>query len=267
MVWRAAVKIAYDGSSFKGSQRQPGRYTVEGEAIKSLQKIGAIDSIPRSRFKAASRTDRGVSALGNVVAFDTDFDEGQLLRALNAVSSDVYFYGLAKVPISFSPRRASGRWYRFVLPSKGIDVDTVINAASLLQGRHDFRSFCKNDERTTVRVLKEARVLPLGSYLVIDFKAREFLRNMVRRLVAALESVGTGTATISQLERALDGEDISFGLANPENLCLMDIEYKFDFNIQCPKTLKRRINEKEEDAFLKLDFYRELASRCLPAHR
>ena len=267
MVWRAAVKIAYDGNSFMGSQRQPGHYTVEGEAIKSLQKIGAIDSLPRSRFKAASRTDRGVSALGNVVAFDTDFDEGQLIRALNGVSSDVYYYGIANVPISFSPRRASGRWYRYVLPSKGIDLDMVFTAATLLQGKHDYRSFCKNDDRTTVRALKELRVLPLGSYLVIDFKAREFLRNMVRRMVAALESVGTGTSTISDVEQALEGKEVSFGLASPENLCLMDIEYQFDFEIQCPKTLKRKISEKEEDAFLRLDFYRELAGRCLPVDR
>ncbi|NYT11686.1 MAG: tRNA pseudouridine(38-40) synthase TruA [Methanomassiliicoccales archaeon] len=264
MVWRAAVKIAYDGRSFMGSQRQPDRYTVEGEVIRSIQKIEAVDSLPQSRFKAASRTDRGVSALGNVVAFDTDFDEKQLIRALNGVSSDVYYYGLAKVPTSFSPRRASVRWYRYVLPSEGIDVDMVLNAASLLQGKHDFRSFCKNDDRTTVRVLNEARVLPLGSYLVIDFKAREFLRNMVRRMVAALESVGTGNATISEVEQVLEGDEFSFGLADPKNLCLMDIEYQFDFEIQYPKTLKRKIIEKEEDAFLRLDFYRELAIRCLP---
>lgn len=267
MVWRAAVKIAYDGHSFMGSQRQPDKYTVEGEMIRSLQKIGAIESLPHARFKVASRTDRGVSALGNVVAFDTDFDEDQLIRALNAVSSEVFYYAMAKVPTIFSPRRASERWYRFVLPSAGIDVDTVCTAASILKGKHDFRRFCKNDDRNTVRILKEVRVLPLGNWLVIDFKAREFLRNMVRRMVAALESVGRGTATIKELEKALEGEDKSFGLASPENLCLMDIKYHFDFEIQCPKTLKRKISDREEDAFLRLDFYRELANKCLLADR
>ena len=81
-------------------------------------------------------------------------------------------------------------------------------------------------------------------------------------MVAAMESVGRGAVEISAVERALGGEDTVFGLAHAENLCLMDIEYLFDFKVQCPKILRTRIAKREEDAFLRLDFYRDLASRC-----
>jgi tRNA pseudouridine38-40 synthase len=263
MMWRAAVKIAYDGQAFMGSQRQPDAYTVEGEVIRSLGKIGAISSSPQSRFKSASRTDRGVSALGNVVAFDTCFDERQLIQALNAVSNDVHFYALACVPNNFSPRRARGRWYRYLLPSTGLDQELLLEAATVLEGEHDFRRFCRNDDRVTTRVLEEVKVLPLGKYMVVDIRAREFLRNMVRRMVAAMESVGSGGATIAELKRALEGEDIPFGLAPPENLCLMDIHYGFDFEVLCPPTLLRKLEDAEQKAFLNLDFHRALLERCI----
>jgi tRNA pseudouridine38-40 synthase len=263
MMWRAAVKIAYDGRMFMGSQRQPDEYTVEGEVIRSLGKIGAIPSTTQSRFKSASRTDRGVSALGNVVAFDTCFEEKQLIQALNAVSKDVHFYALARVPQNFSPRRARGRWYRYFLPSTGLEKELVSEAATAFEGKHDFKRFCKNDDRITTRTLEEVKVLPLGKYLVIDIRAREFLRNMIRRMVAAMESVGKGEATIAELKRALEGEDISFGLAPPENLCLMDIFYAFDFDAMCPPTLLRKLGDAEEKAFLNLDFHRALLERCL----
>ncbi len=96
----------------------------------------------------------GVSALGNVIAFDTEFKKGRLLHALNAVSDGVYFYGVAEVPESFSPRRASQRWYRYFLPSRNLDADRVAESARLFLGKHDFKCFCKVDERSTVKVVQ-----------------------------------------------------------------------------------------------------------------
>ena len=63
-----------------GSQRQPDLPTVESEVISALTQIGAISTIDESRFGFASRTDKGVSALGHVVAFDTEFRRECLLR-------------------------------------------------------------------------------------------------------------------------------------------------------------------------------------------
>lgn len=262
MPWRVAIKIAYDGRRFMGSQRQPDQHTVEGEVIRSLCKIEAIESPTQSRFKTASRTDRGVSALGNVVAFDTSFDLSKMIQALNAASDEVHFYALARVPTSFSPRKARERWYRYLLPSEGLDYDRLVRGAAAFEGKHDFKRFCKNDDRTTLRVMKEVRVLPLGDYFVIDLRAREFLRNMVRRMVAALEKVGRGVATLEEITSALAGEEISFGLVPAERLCLMDIDYPLEFEQFSPSTLTRKLKRGEEDAFFSLDFYRALLEMC-----
>ena len=192
MVWRAAVKSAYDGREFMGSQRQPGGCTVEDEVIRCLKKIKAISSPEEARFRAASRTDRGVSALGNVVAFNTSFEKRQLLQALNSQSDSVFFLGVAKVPASFSPRRAQERWYRYIHPIQGIDLDQLAQALKLFEGDHDFRRFCKPEGRETTKRINSIVAFPIGDFVVIDIRAREFLRSLVRRIVATAAQVGKG---------------------------------------------------------------------------
>jgi tRNA pseudouridine38-40 synthase len=258
MRWRAAVKLAYEGKDFLGFQRQPKARTVEDEVIAALIEIEAITDVESSRFKGASRTDAGVSALGNVVAFDTEFRKDRLLHALNAVSKGVYFFGVAEVPDSFTPRRASLRWYRYFLPSKGLDTDLVIESANLFLGKHDFRCFCKVDERSTVKVIQSIQVFPLNDFLIIDIKAREFLRSMVRRMVAAMDAVGRGKASLDEVRDALLGKEGHFGMANAEYLCLMDVVYPFGFELACSSPLKKNLEMKRRSNFIELAFFDHL---------
>lgn len=262
MVWRAAVKLAYDGRCFHGFQRQPDRRTVEGEVLRALGRIGAVRSANEARFKGASRTDRGVSALGNVVAFDTAFRRGELLRALNAETDDVYYYGIADVPFSFSPRRARARWYRYFLRREGLDADLVGAAAAVFRGKHDFRAFCREDGRSTVRKIDSIDVSGVGDFLIIDVRARDFLWNMVRRMVGAMTEVALGRSEIGEVAEMLERGARSFGLAPAENLVLMDVVYDFDFEHACPPTLSGRLRSRREEAFLALGFFDGLIGRC-----
>lgn len=257
-MWRAAIKFAYEGKNFNGSQRQPGVRTVEGEVIRGLKKIGAMDDPVTARFKVASRTDAGVSALGNLVCFDTEFSRDRILHALNAVCDDVYFIACREVAPSFSPRRAKERWYRYFLADDGIDMDLLISASRLFVGRHDFRRFCKPEGRATVKTVNNIVVTKAGGLFIIDLYAREFLRNMVRRMVAAMEKAGRGTVTVADIREALEGRDISFGLADPYGLCLMDIIYDIDFKAESTEPMKRKVGEKREEALLELFFYDSL---------
>jgi len=226
-----------------------------------LRKIEAIEGAKEARFRAASRTDRGVSALGNVVAFDTSFSKRALLRALNSASESIYYYAWAEVPASFSPRHASARWYRYFLPAEGLDPETVAQAAGLFQGEHDFRRFCKADGRATIRALDRVGVIPLEEFLVIDLEGREFLRNMVRRVVAALEQAGRGRSSLDDILRALEGEEARFGLAPAENLCLMEVMYPFDFQAEAPPNLREKVQKGSQGALIGLAFFDDLASR------
>ena len=169
MGWHAAVMIAYDGREFTGSQRQPSKDTVEDECIRALKRVHAIDSEKESRFRAGSRTDTGVSALCNVIAFETGFKKrDRLLRALNAASETVYFYAYAEVGPEFSPRRAKQRWYRYFLPTeKKMDLDLMDRAAKEFVGKHDFKRFCRAEGKSTERTIDSITLTRLGDIVVI----------------------------------------------------------------------------------------------------
>jgi tRNA pseudouridine38-40 synthase len=112
-----------------------------------------------------------------------------------------------------------------------------------------------------MKELRSVTVQPLGDLLVIDLEAREFLRNMVRRVVAAMDAVGSGRTELGEVRRALEGEDIQFGLAPPENLYLMDVRYDFEFNMDAPVNLEARLKMGSQAAFMRLAFFEELRSR------
>jgi tRNA pseudouridine38-40 synthase len=183
-----------------------------------------------------------------------------MLKALNSASDKVYFLGVAEVPPAFSPRRASSRLYRYFLDAKGMGLDRLEGCAREIQGKHDFRRFCKADGRATVKELRSVSVQSIGEIVVVDLEAREFLRNMVRRLVAAMAEVGSGRAEIEDVRSALAGQDVQFGLAPPENLFLMDVRYDFEFNMEMPSNLEESLRRGRQAAFMALAFFEELAS-------
>ena len=73
---RLALKIAYDGRAFHGFARQPALRTVEGEVRLALEKSHLVEDPDAANVRGSSRTDAGVSAIGNVIAFDTDAGGG-----------------------------------------------------------------------------------------------------------------------------------------------------------------------------------------------
>ena len=263
---RVALKIAYDGTSFHGQARQPGLPTVEGETIHALVKARAIRDVHTARFQSASRTDRGVSALGNVVAFDTPFEPAAAVRAFNAKSEGVWAWAAAPVPSEFSARRARERWYRYLLP---IDHDLASLGAALFlfQGTHDFRNFTRDRGRAILRI-DLAGASRDRSWIALDFKARSFRWNLVRRLASAALRVEAGRATIADLDRALtQTARADFGLAPPEPLTLMDVAYEFPFESVADPTTADRLRGTLAGHLLKARFLEALQARFFDPHQ
>ncbi len=236
---RVAVKIAYLGDGFSGSQIQPpetGLRTVAGEI---LDKLLLVDHVPEDRIdlRFSSRTDSGVSALGNVIAFYTEFkDLGLLLQALNSVSYGVYYTAAAEISDTFNPRMADKRYYRYVTPSKNIDLGRFTEAAKLFEGHHDFKRFAKNETgRSTIMAIDYVKVHEENGVISTDFCANYFLWNMIRRIMAAVIQVGNGMSDLDDVKEALAGKDTTFGLAKPYGLTLMDVTFP-DLEFRRPDT-------------------------------
>lgn len=232
---RLAIKFGYDGRAFHGFSRQPGQRTVEGDIIEALRDLGIMgpSGTPRDiGYGAASRTDAGVSAIGNVLALDTTFRKDALLRALNARLEDIWFHSLAEVPDGFQPRHAAMRWYRYHLMADELGNWTALRRAlRLFVGEHDFANFCRPEGKSAVRNVQKVLVRRRGPFVSVDIFSQGFLWNQVRRMVGAALAVSRGELEPGDVKRALDRPEkkADLGLAPADPLILMDVVYDFDF--------------------------------------
>lgn len=235
---RFAARVEYDGTGFAGFQVQPGARTVQGELEAALRSISGGGRI---RVDGAGRTDAGVHASGQVIAFTWTgrrMSAAELGRAIVAVlPPDVTIGRLRRVAPGFSPRRAAiRREYRYTIWNgprsplreryalgvrEPLDVSAMHAAAQVLVGRHDFSAF-GGKHRQPIRTLMGVRVRRTGRMVTVDVAGDAFLRQMVRSIVAALLRIGHGTATASDLEVALRSRDRVFAgqVAPPHGLCL-----------------------------------------------
>jgi tRNA pseudouridine38-40 synthase len=238
MRYRATVE--YDGTDFAGFQVNPGKRTVQGVLEDALQRLG--DEVAR-RVDGAGRTDAGVHAAGQVIAFTYGgrLPAAELETALAAIlPRDVAVRDLREVPDAFNPRYAARyREYRYTVwngphsPLRErlafgvrdpLDTAAMARAGSVFIGRHDFRAFGAAD-RATVRTVTAVRVRRSGRYVTIDVRAESFLRGQVRRMVGLLLEVGLGKATTEEIRAALaDPASPRKGAAAPaKGLCLRHV--------------------------------------------
>ncbi len=239
---RYTLQFGYNGKGFSGYARQPDLRTVEGDIIQALKKTRIIMDLDGSRFQSASRTDKGVSARGNVIALDTDFRKEDILGALNVHVEDIWFYGLAEVDDGFNPRHARLRWYRYFIYDKETDEEKIKVAAQIFEGEHDFSNFARVESKDPVRTIEKIEITRQEDMLILDFRAQSFLWHMVRRIVKALVDAARDVIALDAIKKALDAqESVDLGIAPPEPLILMDVEY--DFDIPSEKKQLERVKE------------------------
>jgi len=254
------MKFGYDGATFHGLARQPGLRTIEGEVVKALSGAYAVRDIRTSRFQSASRTDRGVSALGNVVAFDSSLEPIATIRAFNRKARGVWAWAVAEVPPSFNPRHARERWYEYCLPGTH-DEDRLAEALRAFVGEHDFANFTRGRERSVLKI-DSACARRKSSSIILEFRAPRFAWNLVRRFVAAALYVESGAGSVRDLERALEpGTRSDFGLASPQPLVLVDVLYDFPFTSVWDPTTEERVQRILTDRLRDASFYGHLADR------
>ena len=173
---RIALRLAYEGTRYSGWQVQPGRATVQGTLAEAIRTISGETVMPNG----ASRTDAGVHALDQVVAFTTtsSLPAGVWARALNArLPPDITVREGREVAPEFDPVSAAVRKrYRYrdprrpvaagapaaprlALAGRGSTVERMAEAATSLVGEHDFTSF----ETIPSTRLSKVRTTPLGS--------------------------------------------------------------------------------------------------------
>jgi tRNA pseudouridine38-40 synthase len=220
-----AFRLAYDGRPFRGFQRQPHGDTVEDALFDALDALGV--ELPPAGYAAAGRTDAGVSALAQTVAFDAP--EWCLPRALNAeLPESVRAWARADAPAGFhATHDAVTRAYTYFLYGPNLDDDRARAAADALAGDHDFANLTP-DDRGTVRDLSVA-VERDGPFLVCEFRAGGFARHLVRRAVSLLRGVAAGERAVGAVDDLLGPETVpgprGVSPASPHPLLLAGVDY------------------------------------------
>jgi tRNA pseudouridine38-40 synthase len=244
--------LAYDGTDFRGWQRQPDAPTIQAYLEDALQKLTGS---PAPVF-GSGRTDAGVHALHQVANFHTasTIPSANFVKALNDLlpptvrvkeADDVaaafharynvlrktYRYRIVLTPVC-SPLLSRFVWHH----PYPLDRAQMAQAAGLFEGEHDFTSFTaadgQEDEDTNsrVRVILRSRLLwhPQSSMLVYEVTGNGFLRYMVRNIVGTLVEVGRGKLAPRDIPSILAARDRTQAgpTAPAQGLCLMNVEYE-----------------------------------------
>ena len=243
------LTIAFDGSQYAGWQVQP-----TGVGVQQLVEL-ALSRIFRhpGRVHSSSRTDTGVHALGIVAHVEIPRDEfkmpvAKLLLAMNAhLPADIRVMKVARCPAAFHARfQARGKQYRYFVwnhpgmnplmraqawhVTQKLDVPAMRQAAALLVGRHDFKSFAgtqNHPRKSTVRTLTRCDIKRQGARFTFVIEGDGFLYKMCRSLVGTLVQVGQGKIAPEEMQDILARRDRRVGgmTAPAQGLVLWKVFY------------------------------------------
>jgi tRNA pseudouridine38-40 synthase len=233
------LTLAYDGTRYRGWQVQPEGPTLQGVLTRAIQRL----TNERCAVFSAGRTDAGVHALGQVANFHTrsQIPAANFRPALQShLPEDVVILDSREAPPEFHATfSAVAKRYRYVIDNgpvplpflrnyawsirRPLDAAAMHEAAQVLAGTHDFRSFETDwpNKATSVRTVHKVSVdrrpawpiwLPGAApwvtaaeaqFILFEIEADGFLYNMVRSIVGTLVYVGRGKWNAANVRDAL----------------------------------------------------------------
>lgn len=243
---RLVLIVEYEGTEYGGFQYQDNAPSIQQELERALFLLTG----EQTRVAPAGRTDAGVHAEGQVVAFDTSATHPPrtFVKALNHyLPEDIAIRGANRTSDTFDPRRmATSRRYVYSLyrgrtrsplnrrhafqVTETLNIRRMRESAGAFIGKHDFSRFAaggsSSSTASTTRDIYTAQVSARGKFLHFNVEGNAFLTHQVRRMAGALVDVGRGVLTIMELEAMIegDGQRVAHALP-PQGLCLVSVSY------------------------------------------
>lgn len=257
--------LSYDGADFAGWQVQPGRPTVQGALASAIGRLSGENVLPQG----SGRTDAGVHALAQVASFTTasPIPPENWMKALNDIlPPSIRVLELTEAASEFHARKsARAKTYRYRIHRGAIcppflaryvwhypyplHESSMISAAGVVAGEHDFTSFVAvdpervermtaeenatnnirtaNARTTNVRTVFSSAWTRESEELIYTVRGSGFLHHMVRNLVGTFLLVGKGTLVPEDVRRILEAcERTAAGPTAPASgLYLVAVEY------------------------------------------
>lgn len=240
------LTIAYDGTAYHGWQRQKNGITVQEVLEEIISDVFGNDTT----ITGCSRTDAGVHARTYVCSFSgkTTIPTDKIPFVLNTkLPDDIRAYKCETVHDDFNARfETVSKAYEYKILNRcfhdplernfawhypvKLDVEKMVKAAKIIEGKHDFASFCAagSSVKSTVRNLMELSVEVDGDLITVRAKADGFLYNMVRIIVGTLVYAGNGKLCVEDIKELIDKKDRRLlGItAPPQGLSLVEVNYE-----------------------------------------
>ena len=251
------LTIAYDGSRFRGWQRQPDtELTIQGILENQISRLAGYPV----EVNGSGRTDGGVHARGQTasIILSGKVEETEFLMRLNAcLPEDIRVVGMQLAKNGFHARHsARGKCYQYTVDTMEkanvftrkytfhyphqLDVGKMKKAAEYLLGSHDFAGFTdRPDEKCSVRRIDAIEIRKgdaesaaadglLPGQIQICYCGSGFMYHMVRILTGTLLEVGVGERTCESVRTVLESKKRSAAgfLAPAAGLCLMEVKYR-----------------------------------------
>jgi tRNA pseudouridine38-40 synthase len=238
--------ISYDGTRYQGWEHQPStRNTIQGKLESVLLEMTGS----KIEVIGAGRTDAGVHAKAMTAnAFlNTELKPDEIRDYMNRyLPDDICVNEVKEASDRFHSRyNATGKTYRytcFVGPKKPVfdrkyvyflenmpDIESMKQAAEILKGEHDFRSFCSNPrmKKSTVRKVDRIDIVKKGSYITFTYHGTGFLQYMVRIITGTLLEVGYGLRSPESMQELLELKDRkeAGATAPAQGLTMIKVDY------------------------------------------
>lgn len=239
---RYLIKFSYDGTFFKGFQRQKDVPSVQGTLESVLSNYFNKEIV----IKGSGRTDAGVHANNQGAHFDVDkkITSNDLALINEALKGEIIINKIKRVPDDFHARfNAVEKTYMYKVylgkdNSKigyyyqinyGLDMKKMLSVAKLLVGTHDFHNFVSGERDDYTSTIFNIKIKKKRNVITFIFKGFGFYRYMVRHLVGAIIDVGRGKATIEDVKYMLNNPNIpkNLSVVPADGLYLVDIKYVF----------------------------------------
>ncbi|XP_013199182.1 tRNA pseudouridine(38/39) synthase [Amyelois transitella] len=231
---KVLIRILYFGWDYQGlAVQEDSNQTIEHHLFHALTKSCLIQSREMSQYHRCGRTDKGVSAFGQVISItlrskfspeehktQTLDSEMQYCKILNRLlPKDIRAVAWMPIPDDrpeFSARfDCEKRHYKYYFPRSNLNLQSMRQAANYLVGSHDFRHLCKMDVGNGVTefrrnvlgadilAVEEENDDPTTMYCLV-IQGNAFLWHQIRCIMAVLLLVGQGLESPDIVKELLD---------------------------------------------------------------
>ncbi|XP_012671242.1 tRNA pseudouridine synthase A isoform X2 [Clupea harengus] len=256
---KVVLLMAYSGKGYYGMQRNPGSAqfkTIEDDLVTALLKAGCIpenhkDDMKKMSFQRCARTDKGVSAAGQVVSLKLWLIE-DILNKINAeLPAQIRVLGYKRVTGGFnSKNNCDARTYFYMLPTLAFslkdhnqeDTSFRIEAFTLewvnrlfarYKGTHNFHNYTSQKGPRDPSAKRYITHISCGEpfmrqgaeFAVITVRGQSFMMHQIRKMIGLVIAIVKGYASEEVMERSWGEEKVDVPKAPGLGLVLEKVHF------------------------------------------